>query len=199
VSFAEILILALALALDAIAVAAARGLGAPKVRVRDALVIGLLFGGFQAGMPAIGYALGAGFGKYAQAWDHWIAFALLAFVGLNMVRGAIKANEAGDEEGDAVAADDAFAVMKLLPLALATSIDALAAGVSLPMAGAPLPLSVATIGVVTFVTSGVATLAARKLGSALGDTVEKRLGLIAGVVLCLLAVKVPIDHIRAGI
>lgn len=197
-SFAEIFLLACALALDAIAVAAARGLGASRVRVRDALVIGLLFGGFQAGMPAIGYALGAGFGKYAQAWDHWIAFALLAFVGLNMVRGALKARGA-DSEGEGVAADEAFAIVKLLPLAVATSIDALAAGVSLPMAGAPLSLSVATIGIVTFVTSAAAALAARRLGAALGETIEKRLGLVAGVVLCLLAVKVPIDHIRAGI
>jgi len=196
-SFAEILLLAAALALDAAAVAAARGLGASRVRLRDAVLVGAMFGGFQAGMPAIGYALGAGFGTYAQAWDHWIAFALLALVGLNMVRGAIKARQAEDEAGDDVA-DSAFSVVKLLPLALATSIDALAAGVSLPMAGAPLGKSIATIGAVTFATSAAAALAARKLGAALGETIEKRLGLVAGLVLCVLAVKVPIDHIRGG-
>jgi putative Mn2+ efflux pump MntP len=187
VSFSAILALAVGLAMDATAAAAARGLRARRVTARDAAAVSLLFGGFQAAMPLGGWILGSRVGPAVAAWDHWIAFVLLGGIGLKMMWEAL-----GD---DGERADgEAFDVRTLLVLAVATSIDAFAVGVTLPMMGAPLALSVATIGVTTAVLSAGGLFAGRRFGAALG----RRLEAFGGLVLLLLGSKILIEHLSAA-
>jgi len=190
----EILLLALGLAMDATAVAATRGLVAPSVRLRDALVIGLFFGGFQAAMPLVGWLLGAGLGAYIQAVDHWIAFAILATLGGRMIWNARRAEPEGDELAQAPPGS-LFSPRLLLPLAVATSIDALAAGVTLPLVGAPLGASIALIGVVTALLSAVAALLGRRLGASMAGHLE----LVGGLVLVAIGLRILIEHLASGI
>jgi putative Mn2+ efflux pump MntP len=187
VSFWSIVALAVALAMDATAAAAARGLQARRVTMRDVASVSLLFGGFQAVMPLGGWLLGRWLGPVVAAWDHWIAFALLGGLGMKMMWEA-----RGAEDGRA--REDAFGIATLLVLAVATSIDAFAVGVTLPMLRAPLALSVATIGVTTAVLSAGGLFAGRRFGAALG----RRLEAFGGLVLLLLGGKILLDHLTAG-
>jgi putative Mn2+ efflux pump MntP len=188
VRFPELLLLAVGLSMDAMAVAAARGLAAERVRARDVLLVAGLFGGFQAGMPLLGWLLGSGVGPWIAEWDHWIAFGVLAGLGLKMLREAL-----ATEPGEAVAGGPVFATRTLLVLAVATGIDALAVGVTLPLLGAPLGLSLVTIGVTTAVLSAVGVYAGRLFGALLG----RRLDAAGGVVLVLLGVKILVEHLTA--
>jgi manganese efflux pump family protein len=189
VSFGAILLLALGLAMDATAVSAARGLSVPAIRARHVLLVAAFFGGAQALMPVIGWLLGARIGPRVQAWDHWIAFVLLAFIGGKMLWEA-----RGDDSGDGETTVDHFAWSSMFVLAIATSIDALAVGITLPMLNAPFALSVATIGVVTALLSAAGLFAGRRFGAMLG----KRLDLAGGVVLIGLGVKILIEHLMAS-
>ncbi len=187
VNFASILLLALGLAMDATAVAAARGLAAPRILPRHVATVALFFGGFQALMPLVGWIIGAGVGRRFAAWSAWIAFALLVFLGVRMLR---EARAADDPEADAVTGDP-FAWRVMLALAVATSLDALAAGVTLPMLHAPLALSLVTIGVTTAVLSAVGLFAGRRFGALLG----RRLDAAGGLVLVGLGVKTLVAHL----
>jgi putative Mn2+ efflux pump MntP len=184
-SFGAVLALALALAMDATAVAGARGLAAPVVRLRDAVLVGALFGGAQALMPALGWLLGDRLGPAVARWDHWIAFVLLVGIGLKMLWGARQPQPASE---------GGFQLRLLLVLAFATSVDAFAAGITLPMIGAPLLLSLVTIGVTTAVLSGAAVLLGRRFGARWG----RRLDALGGAVLILLGVKILIQHLQSG-
>ncbi len=188
-SFGSILLLSIGLAMDATAVSAARGIAAHRVRPRHVLLVAFLFGGFQALMPLLGYLLGSELGPYIERFDHWLAFALLAGIGAKMLH---EARSAGND--DAVSQRDVFRLEVLLVLALATSIDALAAGITLPMLGAPLGLSLVTIGVTTALLSGAGLLVGRRFGASLG----KRLDVIGGLVLIGLGTKILIQHLTAG-
>ena len=176
----ELFALSGALAMDATAVAAARGLAAPHVRWSDAARVGLLFGGFQALMPAIGWVGGAAIGAWAAAWSGWIAAVLLAGLGAMMLKEAL-----GGDDDDAAPEHGHFAWRALLPLAVATSIDALAAGVSLPLLGADMLVSLLSIGTLTAGLSGAAVLVGERLGEAAGG----RLGVVGGVVLIGMAAR----------
>ncbi len=178
----ELVALSGALAMDATAVAAARGLAAPHVRWTDAARVGLLFGGFQALMPAIGWVGGAAIGAWAAAWSGWIAAVLLAGLGGMMLKEALGGD---DDDDDADPEHGHFAWRDLLPLAVATSIDALAAGVSLPLLGADMLVSLVAIGTITAALSGVAVLVGERLGEAAGG----RLGVLGGVVLIGMAAR----------
>jgi putative Mn2+ efflux pump MntP len=188
VSFSAILLLALGLAMDATAVSAARGLAVPSIRARHVVLVAGFFGGFQALMPIIGWLLGARIGPVVQAWDHWIAFVLLASIGGKMLWEA-----RGESSADGVTTVDHFALRSMFVLAIATSIDALAVGITLPMLHAPFALSVVTIGVVTALLSAAGLFAGRRFGAMLG----KRLDLAGGVVLIGLGFKILIDHLQA--
>jgi putative Mn2+ efflux pump MntP len=188
-SLASLLLLALALAMDATAVAAAKGLAAPAVRFSDALRVAVLFGGFQAGMTGAGAFAGARFASLIEAYDHWIAFVLLAGIGGKMIWEALRPEH--DEE--AKTTSDTFAWKGLLVFAVATSIDALAAGVTLPLIGAKIPLAVSVIGIAAGTLSFAGVYAGRKLGDHLG----KKLDLIGGVVLVLLGLKTLLEHLLA--
>jgi len=189
--FAELLILALGLAMDATAVAATRGFVATVVRPRDVVIVALLFGGAQALMPALGWALGARIGPAAQAFDHWIAFVLLVGLGGKMLWEARPNKAADDDEGHGSA--DAFGARVLVTMAVATSIDAFAVGITLPILEAPFVLSLVTIGVTTAVCSGLAVIAGKRLGSVFG----KKLELVGGLVLIVLGTKILIEHLSA--
>jgi putative Mn2+ efflux pump MntP len=185
--FVDILLLSLGLAMDATAVAAARGVVARRVHVADALLVGGLFGGAQALMPAAGWLLGDLVGPAVKSVDHWVAFVLLVGIGGKMVWEARSSNH----NDDAVSADQAFALKGLLLLALATSIDAFAVGITLPMLHAPFLRSLLTIGVVTFVLSAAAVLVGKKVGAMLGSKLE----IVGGLVLVVLGVRILVEHL----
>ena len=176
--------------MDATAVAAARGLAAREgVRARHVLLVGSLFGGFQALMPLAGYLVGRELGPVVERFDHWIAFVLLGAIGAKML------HEAYSTSADqAPSSNDLFRPVVLLVLAVATSIDALAVGVTLPMLGAPLGLSLVTIGITTALLSGIGLLVGRRFGASLG----KRLDMAGGLVLIGLGTKILIEHLSAG-
>jgi putative Mn2+ efflux pump MntP len=190
VSFASILLLAVGLALDAMAAAAAKGCSLPRVRPRHVASVSLFFGGFQALMPLAGWLLGAKMGPLIEAWDHWIAFGMLLALGLHMLW---EAHEARDEADQSGAAPD-FGWKVMLGLAIATSIDALAAGITLPILGAPLVLSIATIGIVTALLSALGLFAGRRFGAAIGG----KLDVVGAVVLIALGCKILAEHTLGG-
>jgi putative Mn2+ efflux pump MntP len=173
-------LLAVALAMDATAVAAVRG--AAGVSAAGALRMGVVFGAFQAGMAAAGWGLGAGAARWIEAWDHWVAFGLLAIIGGKMLIEAIRGR--GDEPPPEIG------WRAIVLLAIATSIDALAAGVTLPLLAAPPALTVALIGGVTAVLS----LAGARAGAALGARIGRGLEVAGGLALIAIGVKIVFDH-----
>lgn len=181
----ELILMAVALAMDAFAVAICKGLAMPRVTVRGGAAVGLWFGGFQAIMPLLGYLLGVRFEQYIVAVDHWIAFVLLALIGANMLREALKGGD--DDSGDSAS----LAVRTMLPLAVATSIDALAIGVTLAILRADIVLAVSVIGAVTFAIS----FAGVKIGSVFGARFKKPAEIAGGVVLILIGVKILLEHL----
>jgi manganese efflux pump family protein len=186
-TFASILLLAFGLSMDAMAVAAARGLGVRKIRLRHVAVVALSFGGFQALMPLLGYLLGRRVGPLVEAWDHWLIFVVLGGIGGKMIWEALYADPEVLGQGET----ELFGLRVMLVLAIATSIDALAAGFTLPLLGAPLVLSLATIGVTTAVLSALGLFAGHHFGAALG----RRLDVLGGVVLIGLGVKTLVQHL----
>jgi putative Mn2+ efflux pump MntP len=179
----EVVTLSIALAMDATAVAAARGLAAGRVPPRDALLLPALFGGFQSGMAALGWLAGRWIGPSIARWDTWIAFALLSLLGVKMI---VEAVRGGDEPESP--ADD---LLTLLGLALATSIDAAAAGVTLPILSAPPAISLVLIGAVTAVLSAVGLYVGRLAGRRFGSGLEA----LGGVALIAIGAKLLIDHL----
>jgi putative Mn2+ efflux pump MntP len=181
--------LAVGLAMDATAVAAAQGLAARRVQPRHVLLVALMFGGFQALMPLIGFIVGVRLGPLVQAWDHWIAFVLLSALGAKMLLSALQTHEEASQSER-----DPFGLHGLTWMAVATSIDALAVGVTLPMLNAPLLTSLLTIGITTAVLSAGGLLLGRRFGSVLGP----RLDIVGGLVLIALGAKILIEHLSSG-
>ena len=182
--FLELFLLAVGLSMDAFAVSVCKGLAMQKVTFRSAAICGVWFGGFQALMPFIGYLLGAGFEKYINAVASWIAFVLLALIGANMIREALSKKE--EEKMDA-----SFGVKTLLPLAIATSIDALATGVTFAMTETNIWLALAVVGTTTFVFSAVGL----RIGHLFGRKYQAKAELLGGVILVLMGIKILIEHL----
>ena len=180
--FVEILILAVALSMDAFAVALCKGLATPKVKIKHMAICGGWFGAFQALMPLIGYFLGVAFRDYIVAIDHWIAFALLALIGINMIKEAFSACE---EE------NASFAVGVMFTMAIATSIDALAAGISLAMNDANIWVSVALIGCITFILSAIGV----RIGNIFGSKYRMAAELVGGIALVGMGAKILLEHL----
>jgi putative Mn2+ efflux pump MntP len=189
--FGSIVILAVGLAMDAAAVSAARGLATPRIFPRHVLLVAVFFGGFQALMPLVGWLVGSSVGPLVQAWDHWIAFVLLSALGGKLLWEARSAQSEDVAEGTQT---DLFGLRVMFVLAVATSIDALAVGITLPMLNAPFVLSLATIGITTALLSVLGLFAGRRFGALLG----KRLDVAGGLVLIGLGTKILIEHLRAG-
>ena len=183
----ELLLLAVGLSMDAFAVSICKGLSVKRARLKEMATCGAWFGGFQALMPLIGFFMGALFYNAISAFDHWIAFGLLALIGANMLREAFSKEE---ECEDCQGADFSFKTM--LVMAIATSIDALAVGISLAMAGdVNIFLAVALIGVITFGMSAAGV----KIGNVFGSKFEKKAEILGGVILVLLGVKILLEHL----
>ncbi|MDY5648122.1 MAG: manganese efflux pump MntP family protein [Lachnospiraceae bacterium] len=182
-SLSELFILAVGLSMDAFAVSVCKGLSMQKMNWRHALVIGLYFGGFQAGMPLIGYLLGMGFQSRIEAVDHWIAFLLLGFIGINMIR------ESRDTDEEHV--DPSIGFRTMVVLAVATSIDALAVGVTFAFLQVAILPAVCFIGVVTFFLSAVGV----KIGNVFGTRYKSRAELAGGIILVLMGIKILAEHL----
>lgn len=175
--FIELLLIAVGMSMDAFAVSICKGLSVRKVEPKHALSVGLWFGGFQGLMPVIGFALTAIFAGFIESLSAYIAFALLAFIGGNMIREAMSKDE---EE-----IDDSFAVKTMLMLAIATSIDALAVGVTLRLQGANIFVAAPLIAVITGALSPIGL----KVGNVFGARYKSKAELAGGVVLVALGVK----------
>jgi putative Mn2+ efflux pump MntP len=186
----SLIILAVGLAMDAAAVAASCGLAAPTLRVRHFVTVAVFFGGFQALMPLLGFLIGRQIGSAVEAWDHWIAFVLLGGIGVKMIYEALDKRE---DDKSKRSERDVFGLRVMAMLAIATSLDAFAVGVTLPMLNAPLVLSLTTIGVVTAVLSALGLLIGRHFGARVG----KRLDAFGGVVLVLFGTKILIQHLTS--
>lgn len=200
-SFWEILLLAVAVSMDAFAVSVGKGLSVQKISWRGVLSVALWFGGFQALMPVIGYYLGVSFADLVEKIDHWIAFALLAFIGGNMIREALQssrdeaaaATDAARQCGSEKPVDRPFAFRTMLLLAVATSIDALAVGVSFAFLRTPIWSSVAIIGV----TTALFSVAGLLLGKKVGDRFHKGAEILGGIILIAIGLKILIEHLSA--
>ncbi len=182
--FFELFLIALGLSMDAFAVAICKGLATPKIRLRHMVTVGLWFGGFQALMPMIGYFLGTTFREYIEAYDHWIAFVLLGFIGANMIREALSG---GEEESDSC-----FGCKTMFVMAVATSIDALAVGLTFAL----LPdvnifVAVGSIGVITFVMAALGVV----LGNVFGAKYKSRAELVGGAILVAMGIKILVEHL----
>lgn len=181
--FWELLLLAVGLSMDAFAVSICKGLAMEKVTWRHALIPGLWFGGFQGLMPALGWLLGSRFAGYITAVDHWIAFALLGVLGFNMLREA--------RSGETEEADSSLAFRVMLAMAVATSIDALAVGITFAFLEVTILHAVTFIALVTFVISALGV----KIGSLFGTRYKSRAEALGGCILILLGVKILLEHL----
>lgn len=169
--------------MDAFAVSVCKGLAMPKCTFKKAAIVGLWFGGFQALMPAIGYILGAQFQEAIASIDHWIAFVLLALIGGNMIHEALDNDE---EEADA-----SLDVKTMFLLAVATSIDALAIGITFAFLKVNIIPAVCFIGIVTFIIS----FAGVKIGNIFGARYKNKAEIVGGVILILLGLKILLEHL----
>ena len=182
-SILEILLLGIGLSMDAFAVSICKGLSTKKLQFKHYLIVGAWFGGFQALMPTIGYFLGSTFEQYITAFDHWVAFVLLAAIGANMIK------ESFSREESETSASFAFKTMLLM--ALATSIDALAVGVTFAFLQVNIVSAITIIGCTTFVIS----IAGVYVGNVFGSRYKSRAELTGGVILILIGLKILLEHL----
>ena len=178
----ELFILAVGLSMDAMAVSVCKGLAVRKLKVGHAVITGLYFGGFQAAMPLLGYLLAKQFRSYILGIDHWIAFVLLALIGANMIK---------ESFGEAEAVNASFSPRAMLPMAVATSIDALAVGVTFAFLEVSIVPAVTFIGVITFALSVLGVWIGHLFGACFKSKAER----VGGIVLILMGVKILLEHL----
>lgn len=183
-SLFELFVIAVGLSMDAFAVAVCKGLSTGTVRFRHMMVTGLWFGLFQALMPLIGYLLGVSFASAIQSVDHWIAFILLSFIGVNMIREALSRNE--DNEENAL-----YSAAVMFPLAIATSIDALAVGVSFAFLNVEIIPAICFIGLCTFLLSAAGV----KIGAIFGSRFKSKAEFAGGIILIAMGLKILLEHL----
>lgn len=182
----ELFIIAVGLSMDAFAVSICKGLSVKQATNKQALITGLWFGGFQGGMPLIGYLLGVSFSSLITSIDHWVAFVLLSLIGISMIR------ESREKEEENPC--DSFDAKTMFPLAVATSIDALAIGVTFAFLQVQIVPAVSFIAVVTFLFSAIGL----KAGNFIGSKNKSRAEFAGGAVLILMGVKILIEHLMGG-
>ena len=184
--FLELFLLAIGVSMDAFAVSICKGLAAGRTSLKESVICGSWFGGFQALMPLAGFFLGTLFADAIEAFDHWVAFVLLGIIGFNMLKDAFsKCCECEEHSND-------FAFKTMLVMAIATSIDALAVGISLAMAGnVNIFMAILLIGATTFTFSAIGV----KIGSVFGSKYEKKAQFCGGVILILLGLKILLEHL----
>lgn len=186
-SFFELLLIGVGLSMDAFAVSICKGLSMKKVNYTHGLIIALFFGVFQALMPLIGWLLGTSFAVYISAFDHWIAFVLLAFIGGKMAIESFK----NDDEDEAKQEDGKLDIKELFVLAVATSIDALAVGISFACLQVSIWSSIAIIGITTFVIS----LGGVVIGNKFGSKYKNKAELAGGLILVGIGIKILAEHL----
>ena len=179
----ELLLLSIGLAMDAFAVSICKGISMKKMNWKKAIIIGLYFGGFQSLMPTLGFFLGTTFQNLITNVDHWIAFALLGIIGGEMIKESF---EKDDEESN-----DDVSFKTMFILAVATSIDALAVGITFAFLKVNLILAISLIGIITFILS----VAGTKIGNRFGDKYESKAELVGGIILVLLGIKILLEHL----
>lgn len=182
----EIFMIGVGLSMDAFAASICKGLNMRRLSAKNMMIIGLFFGGFQALMPAVGWILGKQFEVYITSVDHWVAFALLAFIGGKMIYDVFH----GDEDGCCNEKTDKLDMKEVLTLAVATSIDALAVGISFAFLQVEILKAVSVIGVTTFVLSAVGVA----VGNMFGAKYEKNATLAGGIILILIGLKILLEH-----
>lgn len=178
--------LAVGLSMDAFAVSVCKGLAMRQATIKKASIVGLWFGGFQALMPALGYALGIQFKDKITSIDHWIAFGLLGLIGFNMIRESMSKEDKEDKE-----ANESLDFKTMLMLAVATSIDALAVGVTFAFLQVNILAAVSVIGLITFLLSVMGV----KIGNVFGIRYKAKAELAGGIILIILGVKILIEHL----
>ncbi|RGF45537.1 manganese efflux pump MntP [Roseburia sp. AF42-8] len=188
VMFFTLLLMGAGLSMDAFAVSICKGLSMRKVNKKQCLVIGLFFGGFQALMPFIGWVLGSQFEQYITSIDHWIAFILLGFIGGKMVVEAIREKDEAVEVGKM---DPPLDLKEMFILAIATSIDALAVGITFAFLQVPIVEAVSIIGITTFVISVIGVY----VGNFFGNRYKKKAELAGGIILILIGLKILLEHL----
>lgn len=188
VMFFTLLLMGVGLSMDAFAVSICKGLSMRKVNKKQCLVIGLFFGEFQALMPFIGWVLGSQFEQYITSIDHWIAFILLGFIGGKMVVEAIREKDEAVEVGKM---DPPLDLKEMFILAIATSIDALAVGITFAFLQVPIVEAVSIIGITTFVISVIGVY----VGNFFGNRYKKKAELAGGIILILIGVKILLEHL----
>lgn len=180
----ELFLIAVGLSMDAFAVSVCKGLATEKVKVKHFFIVGLWFGGFQALMPALGYFLGSGFEQYISNLDHWIAFILLALIGGNMIRESLSKE---DECHNA-----SFSAKTMFVMAIATSIDALAVGITFALLpDVSIAAAVSFIGIITFILSGTGL----KIGNVFGIKYKAKAEFAGGLILILIGTKILLEHL----
>ncbi len=177
----ELFVIAIGLSADAFAVSVCKGLSVQKLKSNHMLVTGLYFGGFQALMPLIGFWLGSSFSSLIVNFDHWIAFILLGIIGFNMIR---ESRECAEK------LEDAFNFKSMFPLAVATSIDALAVGITFAFLKVNIASAVSLIGITTFILSCIGVI----IGNKFGGKYKSKAELAGGIVLILMGIKILIEH-----
>ena len=185
-SIAEIIFIAVGLSMDAFAVAIGKGLSVKKVAPKQAAITGVWFGGFQALMPVIGYFLGISFAGFVESVDHWIAFVLLGIIGFNMI------HESLSKSCEKSSAD--FSAKAMFPLAVATSIDALAVGISLAFLNENIVTAATIIGITTLILSAIGIY----IGNAFGCKYKSKAEFLGGAVLILIGIKILVEHTILG-
>ena len=190
--FAELLLIAVGLSMDAFAVSVCKGLSLRKVQWRHMITAGLWFGVFQAVMPLSGYLLGINFRSFIESIDHWIAFTLLALIGFNMIREALSEDDEDDENGekDGDEKNASFGYKVMLPLAVATSIDAFAVGITFSFLNVSILPAVLTIGATTFLFSAAGVI----IGNVFGTRFRSKAEIAGGIVLILIGLKILLEH-----
>ena len=181
-SFIELFLIAVGLSMDAFAVSVCKGLSVKRLSPKHALIVGIYFGGFQFLMPVIGYLLGFRFEHIITNIDHWIAFVLLAFIGGNMIK---------ESFGESEELNDAFSFKTMLMMAVATSIDALAVGITFAFLSVRILPAAGLIGITTFIISGAGIY----IGNVFGAKYKSKAELAGGVILILIGVKILLEHL----
>ena len=179
----EIIAIGFGLAMDAFAVSICKGLSMKKIDFKKAIIIAIYFGAFQALMPVLGFLLGSTFSSFVQSVDHWIAFILLAIIGGNMIK------DSTDDETEK--RNDNVDVKTMIILAIATSIDALAVGITFAFFKVDLIFSISIIGIITFVLSIIGVV----IGNKFGDKFQNRAELAGGIVLIIIGLKILLEHL----
>lgn len=199
----ELILIAIGLAMDAFAVSICQGLSLRKVTLKKALLVGLYFGSFQALMPLLGYLIGAQFADMIVSIDHWIAFALLLFIGVRMVIGSFKNEGCPDRSCPNENCTDrecpngnrpqeaTLEIREMLPLAIATSIDALAVGVTFAFIQVRIIPAISFIGIITFLLSVIGV----KIGNIFGTRYKSKAELAGGIILILMGLKILLEHL----